>query len=348
MRARRHDLWPARVWAVLAAHDKKDKAHRVEDRSYALPGNRRRRLHRFEHRGRTSPPRQQQVTVLDDLSAGKEQNLAAVRDKIDFILGTVTDRETLDRACRGADYVLHLAARTSVPRSVKDPFETNRINVDGTLLVLLSARDAGVRRVVFAGSSSVYGDTPTLPKREDMPPAPISPYGVLPSLLANSTATCFIASTGWSSSRYAISTSLDPARIPARPTFRSVIAVQYCHARRRRSHRVSGDGERHSARFHLCRKRCAGEIFWLARTPGIAGMVFNLGTGGRYTLNQTLRLLEKFSGRPANAQYAPPREGDIRDSQADISLAREKLGYNPRIGFEEGLRRTWDWYSSQR
>ena len=105
-------------------------------------------------------------------------NLADVRGKIELIIGTITDRPTLDRACRGADYVLHLAARTSVPRSVQDPAETNRVNVDGTLDVLLAARDAEVRRVVFASSSSVYGETPTLPKREDMPPAPISPYGV--------------------------------------------------------------------------------------------------------------------------------------------------------------------------
>ena len=118
------------------------------------------------------------VTVLDDLSTGSEANLAAVRGKIDLIIGTITDRATLDRSCRGAEVVLHLAARTSVPRSVQDPAETNRVNVDGTLDVLLAARDAGARRVVFASSSSVYGDTPTLPKREDMPPAPISPYGV--------------------------------------------------------------------------------------------------------------------------------------------------------------------------
>ena len=118
------------------------------------------------------------VTVLDDLSTGSERNLADVSGSIDLIIGSITDRPMLERSCRGADYVLHLAARTSVPRSVQDPIETNQVNVDGTLGVLLAARDAGVRRVVFASSSAVYGDTPTLPKREDMPLAPISPYGV--------------------------------------------------------------------------------------------------------------------------------------------------------------------------
>src|ERR1700674_1080810 len=118
------------------------------------------------------------VVVLDDLSAGKQENLASVRDKIDFVRGSITDQNTVESVCRGVDYVLHLAARTSVPRSVKQPLETNQINVDGTLNVLVASRDAGVRRVVFASSSSVYGDTPALPKHEGMPPAPISPYGV--------------------------------------------------------------------------------------------------------------------------------------------------------------------------
>src|SRR5271156_3538207 len=118
------------------------------------------------------------VTVLDDLSAGKESNLAAVRDKIDFHCGSITDLETVQKACSGADFVIHLAARTSVPRSVKDPIESNRVNIDGTLNVLVAARDARVRRVVYAASSSAYGETPTLPKVETMQPAPISPYGV--------------------------------------------------------------------------------------------------------------------------------------------------------------------------
>src|ERR1039457_5006266 len=120
--------------------------------------------------------RGQSVVVLDDLSTGKEENLAGVRNRVEFVRGSVTDLETVHRACRGVDYVLHLAARTSVPRSLKDPLETNRVNVDGTLNVLGAARDAKVKRVVFAGSSSVYGETPTLPKSERMPPAPNSPY----------------------------------------------------------------------------------------------------------------------------------------------------------------------------
>src|ERR1700740_1055145 len=118
------------------------------------------------------------VVVLDDLSTGKAQNLSEVEDKVELRRHSVTDLDRVREACRGVDCVLHLAARTSVPRSVKDPLETNRVNVDGTLNVLVAARDANVKRVVFAGSSSVYGETPTLPKREDMPAAPISPYGL--------------------------------------------------------------------------------------------------------------------------------------------------------------------------
>src|SRR5215469_6438618 len=122
--------------------------------------------------------RGQSVVVLDDLSTGKEENLAEVRDGVEFVQGSVTDLETVRAACLEVDYVLHLAARTSVPRSLKDPLETNRVNADGTLNVLVAARDAKVKRVVYAGSSSVYGETPTLPKRESMTPMPISPYGV--------------------------------------------------------------------------------------------------------------------------------------------------------------------------
>jgi nucleoside-diphosphate-sugar epimerase len=283
------------------------------------------------------------VCVLDDLSAGSEKNLAGVRDKIEFVRGSVTDRQMVDRACRGVDFVLHLAARTSVPRSVKDPAETNRINVDGTMEVLLAARDAGVRRVVFAGSSSVYGDTPTLPKREDMPTAPISPYGVS-KLVGELYGKVFHRVYGLEFVSVRYFNVFGPRQNPGSP-YSGVLSL-FCTAMRDGgAPTVFGDGE-NSRDFTFVENVVQGNIL-ACDTPNIAGMVFNLGTGGRYTLNQTLRLLEKFSGRAANAQYGPSRPGDIRDSQADISLARERLGFNPRVGFEEGLRRTWDWYCAE-
>jgi UDP-glucose 4-epimerase len=280
------------------------------------------------------------VIVLDDLSTGSESNLAAVRGKIDLIVGTITDRPTLDRACHGADYVLHLAARTSVPRSVQDPAETNRVNVDGTLDVLLAARDAGVRRVVFASSSSVYGETPTLPKREDMPPAPISPYGVS-KLVGELYGNVFHRIYGIEFVALRYFNVFGPRQNPGSP-YSGVLSLFAAALRDGGAPNVYGDGEQ--SRDFTFVQNVAELNIQACETPGVSGMIFNGGMGGRYTLNYTLKLFEKFAGRPSHAKYVEPRKGDIRDSQADVSLARQKLGYDPRVGFEEGLRRTWDWY----
>ena len=284
------------------------------------------------------------VTVLDDLSTGAESNLGAVRERIELIVGSITDRPTLDRACGGADYVLHLAARTSVPRSVQNPAETNRVNVDGTLEVLLAARDAGVRRVVFASSSAVYGETPVLPKREDMPSAPISPYGVSKlvgelygNVLRRSGGSEFVALRYFN--------VFGPRQNPGSP-YSGVLSLFAAALRDRTSPKVYGDGQQ-SRDFTFVQNVVQLNLL-ACETPGISGMVFNGGTGHRFTLNCTLKLFENFAGRPSNAKFVEPRLGDIRDSQADISLARQKLGYDPRITFEEGLRRTWDWYCAEK
>ena len=286
------------------------------------------------------------VVVLDDFSSGKERNLDGVRDRVELIRGTVTDPSILQRACAGADYALHLAARTSVPRSVQDPAETNKINVDGTLNVLLAARDAGVRRVVFASSSSVYGDTPTLPKREDMPPAPISPYGVS-KLVGELYGQVFHRVYGLEVVSMRYFNVFGPRQDPGSP-YSGVLSLFNSAMLENRKPTVYGDGEQ-SRDFTFVSNVVEANLL-ACEAPGAAGMAFNIGTGARITLNQTLRLLEQFAGHPAEASYGAPRPGDIRDSQADISRAREKLGYHPRIGFEAGLRQTWDWYraSSQR
>jgi UDP-glucose 4-epimerase len=280
---------------------------------------------------------------LDDLSAGKEENLANVRDQIKFICGTITDQETVDEACRGADYVLHLAARTSVPRSVKRPIETNHVNVDGTLNVLVAARDAGVRRVVFASSSSIYGDTPTLPKHEGMPPAPISPYGVS-KLVGELYGGVFGRTYGLDFVALRYFNVFGPRQDPGSP-YSGVLSLFIAALRNGFEPTVYGDGEQ-SRDFTFVQNVVEANI-QACETPGIGGRAFNLGTGGRYTLNYTLKLLEGFSGRPARVKYGPPREGDIRDSQADVSLARQAFGYEPRIRFEEGLRKTWEWYCAR-
>jgi UDP-glucose 4-epimerase len=283
------------------------------------------------------------VTVLDDLSAGKEANLEKVRQQITFLRGSITDPEAVEKACRGADYVLHLAARTSVPRSVKQPLETNQINVDGTLNVLVAARDAGVRRVVFASSSSIYGDTPTLPKHEGMPPAPISPYGVT-KLVGELYGRVFHRTYGLDFVALRYFNVFGPRQDPGSP-YSGVLSLFIAAMRNGGEPNVFGDGEQ-SRDFTFVQNVVAANI-QACETPGIGGRAFNLGTGGRYTLNYTLQLLEGFAGRQAKAKHGPPREGDIRDSQADISLAAESFGYKPQVAFEAGLRKTWDWYTAQ-
>ena len=280
------------------------------------------------------------VTVLDDLSSGKEENLAGVRDRIDLLNGTVTDKSILKHACSGVDYVLHLAARTSVPRSVQDPAETNRINVDGTLNVLLAARDAGVRRVVFASSSSIYGDTPTLPKQETMHPAPISPYGIS-KLVGELYGGVFHRIFGLEFVSLRYFNVFGPRQDPGSP-YSGVLSLFISAMLRGDKPTVNGDGEQ-SRDFTFVANAVEANLLAF-EAHGVSGMAFNIGTGGRYTLNQTLRLLEKCADHPAHANYVAPRAGDIRDSQADISLARQNLGYIPRVGFEQGLRRTWEWY----
>jgi nucleoside-diphosphate-sugar epimerase len=282
------------------------------------------------------------VAVLDDLSTGQERNLAGSRDRIEFFRGSINDPDIVRQACRGADYVVHLAARTSVPRSVKDPAETNRINGDGTISVLLAARDAGVRRVVFAGSSSVYGETPVLPKREDMPPAPISPYGVS-KLIGELYGQVFQRAYGLEFVTLRYFNVFGPRQDPGSP-YSGVLSLFITCMQKGEPPTVYGDG-RQSRDFTFVENVVQANLL-ACETPGIAGGVFNAGTGCRHTLNETLALLEKFAGRPSRAQYVEARSGDILDSQADISLARQKLGYDPRVGFEEGLRRTWDWYCS--
>jgi UDP-glucose 4-epimerase len=280
------------------------------------------------------------VVVLDDLSSGKEDNLAEVRNKITFMKSGISDIEVVRKAMHEADFVLHLAARTSVPRSVKDPIETNRINIDGTLNVLVAARDAKVRRVVFAASSSAYGETPTLPKSEIMQPVPMSPYGVtkyVGELYAQTFGRCY----GLENVSLRYFNIFGPRQDPSSPY--SGVLAKFCTAFLEGTPPVIfGDGEQ-TRDFTYVDNAVQANIL-ACEMPNVSGKVFNIGVGSRFSLNQTVELLRKISGIPLEAQYDQPREGDIRDSQADITLAREFLGYDPQVSFEEGLRRTFEWY----
>ncbi len=282
------------------------------------------------------------VVVLDDLSSGKEENLAESRNKISFIKGSITDLEAVRKAVHEAEYVLHLAARTSVPRSVKDPIDTNRINVDGTLNVFVAARDAKVKRLVFAASSSAYGETPTLPKIETMQPEPISPYGVT-KYVGELYAQTFGRVYGLENVSLRYFNIFGPRQDPGSPY--SGVLAKFCAAFLEETQPVIfGDGEQ-TRDFTYVENAVRANLL-ACEAPNVSGKVFNVGTGGRFSLNQTVELLRKISGKPLEAKYDAPRDGDIRDSQADISQAREYLGYEPQVDFEEGLRRTFEWYRS--
>lgn len=280
------------------------------------------------------------VVVLDDFSSGKRTNLEQVAGKVDLQAGSITDLDTIQKACKGADYVIHLAARTSVPRSVKDPVESNRINIEGTLNVLVAARDAKVRRVVFAASSSAYGETPILPKVESMQPAPISPYGVT-KYVGELYAQVFGRVYGLENACVRYFNVFGPRQDPT-SQYSGVLSRFMLAVLEGKKPVIYGDGEQ--SRDFTFIENVVDETLRACEAPYASGQVFNGGTGSRITLNQVIRLLSKISGRQIDADYEPPRNGDIRDSQADISLARRVLGYEPRVHFEEGLRRTWEWY----
>ena len=280
------------------------------------------------------------VVVVDDFSSGKEANLAGMKGPLEVVRQSITELEPLRRALRGAEYVLHLAARTSVPRSVADPLDTNRVNVDGTLNVLVAARDAQARRVVFAASSSAYGETPELPKREAMRPEPISPYGVT-KFVGEMYASVFGRCYGLESVSLRYFNVFGPRQDPASP-YSGVLSRFITALRDGGQPVVFGDGEQ--TRDFTYVSNVVDATLRAAQTPGVSGRVFNVGTGGRFSLNYTLALLARISGKPASPRHDPPRAGDIRDSQADITQAKELLGYVPSVGFEEGLRRTWEWY----
>ena len=286
--------------------------------------------------------RSHSVVVLDDLSSGKEDNLAELRTKITFIKGSIGDIEVVRKAMHEAEFVLHLAARTSVPRSVKDPIETNRINIDGALNVLVAARDAKVKRVVFAASSSAYGETPTLPKVETMQPEPISPYGVtkfVGELYAQTFGRCY----GMENVSLRYFNIFGPRQDPSSPY--SGVLAKFCTAYLEESQPVIfGDGEQ-TRDFTYVENAVQANLL-ACEAPNVSGKVFNIGTGARFSLNQTVELLSKISGKQLQVKYDLPRDGDIRDSLADITLARQFLGYHPQVGFEEGLGRTFEWYRS--
>lgn len=284
--------------------------------------------------------REHEVIVLDDLSTGKECNVVHVRDKIDCRVGTITDLATVRDCCDGVDYVLHLAARASVPKSVENPIETNFVNINGTLNVLVAARDAKVRRVVFAASSAAYGETPELPKIETMRADPVSPYGVT-KYVGELYGQVFERVYGLESVSIRYFNVFGPRQDPS-SQYSGVLARFMLAALEGKQPVIFGDGEQ--SRDFTYVDNVVDQTLRACEAKGASGKLFNGGTGARITLNEVVAMLAKITGKKIEARHEAPRTGDIRDSQADVSLAREILGYKPHVAFEEGLRRTWDWY----
>jgi UDP-N-acetylglucosamine/UDP-N-acetyl-alpha-D-glucosaminouronate 4-epimerase len=286
-----------------------------------------------------------QVRGIDNFSTGKPENLTEILPRIDFREADLLDLDAVKSACQGAEYVLHQAAIPSVPRSVADPLGSNRTNVDGTMNLLVAARDAKVKRVVYAASSSAYGDTPTLPKHEAMIPSPISPYAVA-KLAAEYYMVSFYRCYGLETVSLRYFNIFGPRQDPASP-YSGVLAKFITRMLAGQTPLIFGDGAQ-SRDFTFIDNAVSANLLALTAPAGeCAGRVFNIATGRQVTLNETFQVLKKLTGYNGDVEYGPERAGDIKHSLADISLAGDHLGYRPAVGFEEGLRRTVEWYRSQ-
>jgi len=290
--------------------------------------------------------RGEQVRGVDNLSTGKRENISPILDKIDFREADLLNLEAMKQACAGADYVLHQAAIPSVPKSVLDPIGSNRANIDGTVNILVAARDAKVKRVVYAASSSAYGDTPTLPKHERMTPDPISPYAVA-KLASEHYLTSFYRCYGLETVALRYFNIFGPRQDPSSP-YSGVLAKFITLMLKGERPTIFGDGEQSRDFTYIDNAVSANLLACKAPAAQVAGKVFNVATGRRVTLNETFQLLQKLTSYAGAPAYSAERGGDIKHSLADISLAEQNLGYKPTVNFEDGLRRTVDWYRSSR
>lgn len=287
--------------------------------------------------------RGESVRVLDNLATGRRENLDHVRDRIDFYEVDIRDLEKIRPAFAGVDYVVHLAALPSVPRSVADPLTSNAVNIDGTLNVLLAARDAKVKRVAFAASSSAYGDNPEFPRVETQIPRPLSPYA-LTKLAGEYYCELFTRLYGLEAVALRYFNIFGPRQNPDSP-YTGVLSIFISFYIRGKTPIIYGDGEQSRDFTYVAN---AVKATLLACTaPGAAGKNINVGVGEQFTLNRTIALLNQIFGKEVKPDYGPPREGDVRDSLADITLAREALGYKPDVRYEDGLRRTVEWYRKE-
>ena len=283
--------------------------------------------------------RGERVRVVDNLVTGKRQNLAHIAH-VDFMEGDLADLDVARRAVDGVDFVLHQAAIPSVPRSVEDPITSNRANIDASLNILIAARDSGVKRLVYAGSSAAYGDAPTLPKVETMPAAPLSPYA-LQKLVAEQYCQLFTRLYGLETVTIRYFNVFGPRQDPSL-SYSGVISLFISTLCEGRQPTIYGDGEQ-TRDFTYVANVVDGALR-ACRAPAVSGEVINVAVGDRISLHQLFRTVRDLVGARLEPVYAAPRRGDVRDSQADIQKARRLLGYEPMVGFDEGLKKTVEWY----
>ena len=279
------------------------------------------------------------VRVVDDFSTGKRGNLAQ-HDEIEVVEADLANPGVAESVVSGVDYVVHIAAIPSVPRSVKEPLTTHRANVDGTLRVLTAARDASVKRMVFASSSSVYGDSPTLPKHEEMPTRPLSPYA-LQKLMGEHYMRLFHALYGLDTVALRFFNVFGPRQDPG-SQYSAVISLFTAALCEGRQPTIFGDGEQ--TRDFTYVSDVADGVVAACHAPDAGGQVCNLACGGRTSLNRLFEVLRELIGASVEPVYGPSREGDVRDSQADATRAKQLLGFEGKVTVEEGLRRTVEWY----
>jgi nucleoside-diphosphate-sugar epimerase len=287
--------------------------------------------------------RGEDVVILDDLSTGCEENIEHIRSQITFIKGDIRDAGMVKKSLDGVDYVLHQAALASVPRSIEDPAFVNDVNVRGTLVLLEQSRLAGVKRFVYAASSSAYGDSEVLPKREDMVPRPLSPYAVS-KLSGEHYCSVYAAVYGLPTVSLRYFNVFGPRQDP-NSQYAAVIPIFISKLLRGEQPTIFGDGEQ-SRDFTFVENVVEANIL-AAHWRHAAGQSINIACGERYTLNELFERIREIVGCAVEPIYTDPRPGDVRHSQADISIARELLKYSLSVPFERGLERTIDWYHNK-
>jgi len=283
------------------------------------------------------------VRILDNFSTGRRENLSSFADSVAVIEADIRDDDSVRKAIKGADVVFHEAALASVPRSVEDPSSSNEVNVKGTLNLLLAARDEGVSRFVYASSSSIYGDTPELPKREDMAPSPESPYAVS-KLTGEQYCQVFSSLFGMECVSLRYFNVFGPRQDPA-SQYAAVVPLFVTALLEGRSPDIYGDGEQ-SRDFTYVSNVVDANMLAL-EANGVGGQVFNVACGSTGSVNELLSELQEILGTSIPANYLDPRPGDVKHSFADVGKAVRLLGLAPKVAFKEGLRLTVDWYRSQ-